>query len=89
MTGKKMVLKLGLSDPEHVVGFAQVKNFDGVLMRVNPKYLKEALTALTELDETRDEVQIGITDKLTGGAFFLFLDDEHEMAIAAMGRTEE
>lgn len=89
MTKKKMVLKLGLTDPENVVGFAQVKNFDGVTMRINPKYLKEALSALTAFDKARDEVQIGITDKLTGGAFFLFLDNEHEMAIAAKGRVEK
>lgn len=84
-----MDLKLGLSDPDNVVGFAQVKNFDGVVMHINPKYLKEALSALTAFDKKRDKIQIGITDKLRGGAFLLFLDDEREMAIVAMGCIEK
>lgn len=88
MTKKKMELKLGLTNLECVVGFARVKNFDGVTMRINPKYLKEALTALTAFDKRREEVQIGITDKTEGGAFFLFLDNEREMAIVAKGRVE-
>jgi len=89
MTIKKMTIEVGVSDPGHVVGFTQVKNFNGMTLHINPKYLKEALFALTAFDKKRDDIQIGITNKIDGGAFFIFLDEKCEMAICAMGRLEK
>ena len=88
-TKKDMTIEVGLSDPECVVGFVQVKNFDGIKMHLNPKYLLESLSVLKAFDKKRDDVQIGISDTPTGGAFFLFLDKKCEIAIGTMGRVEE
>jgi len=84
---KEMIAKLGLANPERVVGYMQIENFDGVTMHVDPKYLKEMLFALTVFDKKREDVEIGIANDNYGDtAFFIFLDGEHKMAIGVAGR---
>ena len=84
---KKMTVKVGLANPEKVVGYMQVENFNGVSMHVDPKYLKEMLFALTAFDKKREDVVIGISNDNDGhNVFFIFLDGAHEMAIGVAGR---
>jgi len=89
MTAKRMELDIGVSNLANTVGFGQVKNFEGAAMLIDPKYMKEALFALVAFDKKRDQIEIGITDKIEGGAFFIFLDKKREMAIIARGRAKE
>ena len=89
MTAKKTKLNIGISNPECTVGFGQVKGFDGTVMIIDPQRMKEALFALIAFDKNRDHIEIGITDKVPGGAFFIFLDEKREMAIITMGRIEQ
>ena len=84
---KGMTVKVGLANPERIVGYMQTENFNGVSMHVDPKYLKEMLFALTAFDKKREDVEIGISNDNNGSsAFFIFLDGNREMAIGVVGR---
>ena len=86
MTENTMGDIVGLCEPDRVVGLLKVKSFVGITMHIDPKYLQSAFTFLNSLNKEACDVQIGISNSTPGGGFYIFLDEEREIAIGVAGR---
>ena len=88
MTENKRNEILGLCEPDGVVGLLKVKSFEGITMHMDPKYLQRAFDFLNSLEKETYDVQIGINNSVPRD-FYIFLDEECEIAIGIAGRKEQ
>lgn len=78
-----------MSDFEDVIGLAQIEDFRGETMHINPKYLKRAVEMADALLEDTDDIEIGINNESPGGAFFILLNKKKAAALVVAGRLNE
>ena len=78
-----------MSDSDSVVGLAQIKDFRGETMHINPKYLLRAIEMVDALLEDVNDIEIGINNETPGGAFFILLNEKKAAALVVARRDEK